>query len=400
VIVISVASGTSADGLDVGVVDLARSDPAGTTVTVELLDFRTAPWPGTLGTDVLALLPPATTTAEQICSIDQRLGQAAAESVAHVIDELDVTPELVVAPGQTIYHDVRDALCQGTLQLGQPAWIAERTGIPVVSDLRARDVAAGGHGAPLASTLDVLWLGGPGSPRAALNLGGIANVSIVRDPEMPVLAWDTGPGNCLIDVAVARASEGRQSYDEDGRWARAGHVRADLLERLLDHPHYAATPPVSTGREVFSAADLDEVLAGRAVSPEDLVATLTELTAVTVARALSAYDVTEVVASGGGTHNPALMEALRRRLGDVPLATSDERGLPADAKEAVLWVLLGWLSWHGLPGATSATGAIAPRILGRFSPGHAPLRLPEPATTPVRRMLLRTLDRPLAGRTR
>ena len=164
---------------------------------------------------------------------------------------------------------------------------------------------------------------------------------------------------------------------------------------------YASAPPVSTGREVFSAAYLDGVLAGVGeVGTQDLVATLTELTAVTVARALAVYDVTEVVASGGGTHNPALMDALRRRLGDVPLVTSDERGLPPDAKESVLWALLGWLSWHGLPGATIATGATVPRILGRFSPGDGPLRLPEPATAPVRRLALRTLDRPMAGRTR
>ena len=134
---------------------------------------------------------------------------------------------------------------------------------------------------------------------------------------------------------------------------------------------YASAPPVSIGREAFSAAYLDGVLAGVGeVGTQDLVATLTELTAVTVARALAVYDVTEVVASGGGTHNPALMDALRRRLGDVPLVTSDERGLSPDAKESVLWALLGWLSWHGLPGATSATGATVPRILDRPMAGR------------------------------
>jgi anhydro-N-acetylmuramic acid kinase len=399
VIVASVASGTSVDGLDVGVVDLTRDPEQPDQLVVTLLDFRTAPWPDSLGADVLALLPPATTTAEQICSIDQRLGQAAAQAVSEALEQSGAEADLVVAPGQTIYHDVRDGVCHGTLQVGQPSWIAERSGLPVVSDLRARDVAAGGHGAPLASTLDALWLSGPGGPRAALNLGGIANVTVVGDVGTAPMAWDTGPANCLIDVAVTRASEGRENFDEDGRRARAGRVRPELLDRLLAHPHYEAVPPVSTGREVFSASYLERVLHGLAdVSADDLVATVTELTAVTVARAVSAHDVSEVVASGGGVRNPALMEALRRQLDGVPLVTTDDRGLPSDAKEAVLWALLGWLSWHGLPGATTATGAREQRVLGRFSPGRGPLSLPEPSTTPVRRLRLRTRDRSLAGR--
>ncbi len=156
-----------------------------------------------------------------------------------MVAQLDRPPHLVVSPGQTVFHDVRDGRCYGTLQLGQPAWIAERTGLPVVSDLRARDVAAGGHGAPLASTLDALWLAGSGGPRAALNLGGIANVSVVGEEGEPVRAWDTGPANCLLDVAAHRVTEGRLNHDVDGRLALAGEVRAELLAVLLEHPHFS-----------------------------------------------------------------------------------------------------------------------------------------------------------------
>ncbi len=374
--VVSVASGTSLDGLDVGVVDLGLD---GTNVTMEILGTEVRPWPDGLREALLQILPPAATTVGALCQLDQLIGLAVADVVQQTVDMLDRPPHLVVSPGQTVFHDVRDGQCYGTFQLGQPAWIAERTGLPVVSDLRARDVAAGGHGAPMASTLDAMWLSGPGGPRAALNLGGIANVSIVREENEPVLAWDTGPGNCLLDVAATRVTDGQQVRDDEGRLAQAGSVRADLLDVLLEHPHFSMLPPVSTGREAFSAGYLDDVLDRVGdVSGPDLLATLTELTAHTVARAVSGYSVTEVVASGGGVHNPALMDALRRLL-RCRLVTSDERGIPADGKEAVMWALLGFLTWHGVPGSTSATGAAEPRVLGRISPGEEPLRLPPPA---------------------
>jgi anhydro-N-acetylmuramic acid kinase len=392
VIIASVASGTSADGLDVAVVDL-RLGQEGGVLEARLLHSRTVPWPSGVREQVLATLPPARVAVADWCALEQAVGQAAAAAVADLLEDTGVAAELVVSPGQTVFHDVRDGRCLGTLQIGQPAWIAERTGLPVVSDLRARDVAAGGHGAPLASTLDALWLASSDEtapPRAALNLGGIANVTVVGSDAQPVLAWDTGPANCLLDVAVERVTGGVQQHDVDGRMARAGVVRQDLLTRLLAHPHYTATPPVSTGREVFSAAYLDAVLAevGQ-VDAHDLLATLTELTAVTVAHAVRPFGLVEVIASGGGTRNPALMDALRTRLGDTALVTSDDRGLPSDAKEVVLWALLGFLTWHGLAGSTPATGAPQPRILGRIIPGAGPLMLPPPAAAAPTRLQFR-----------
>ncbi|HSE72785.1 MAG TPA: anhydro-N-acetylmuramic acid kinase [Nocardioidaceae bacterium] len=386
-IVASVASGTSADGLDVGLVELDWDREL--QLRLSVVDTWTQPWPDGLADRVLALLPPATTSAGELCAVDTAVGQAAgaaaANAVARSLDLTGVEPTLVVSPGQTVHHEVVDGRCLGTLQLGQPAWVVQATGLPVVSDLRSRDVAAGGHGAPLASTLDGLWLTGEEGPRAALNLGGIANVTVVRAGHPP-LAWDTGPANCLLDVAAERATGGRDRFDRDGALAAGGRVHQPLLEDLLAHPYFALRPPVSTGRETFSAALLDTAL--DRVGPlawEDVLATLAELTAQTVARALAPHAVTEVVASGGGTANPALLAALRRALGGTRLLTSDELGIPSAGKEAVLWALLGFLTWHGVPASTAATGAAVPRVLGRISPGDAPLRLPDPVRrTPTR----------------
>lgn len=387
-IIIAAASGTSADGIDVGVYDVTW-DGSG-EVVMQVLGTRTDPWPAGLAEALLALLPPAATTAARVCELDTLVGQEVGRAAARAMQDLGAgAAELVVSPGQTVYHDVRDGRCLGTLQLGQPAWVVEATGLPVLSDLRARDVSAGGHGAPLASTFDGLWLADDRARRAALNLGGIANVTVVGGTSDPVLAWDTGPANCLIDVAAERVSGGTLRCDRDGRMALTGKVRPDLLETLLRHPHFAETPPVSTGREVFSADFLDEALAVTPVeSGEDLVATLTELTAVSIARALRPHDVAEVVVSGGGTHNPALMAGLRRALGEVPLVSSDARGLPAAAKETAMWALLGFLTWHGLPGVNGATGSGTPRVLGRISPGVQPLVLPAPVARAPRRLRL------------
>jgi anhydro-N-acetylmuramic acid kinase len=403
VIIVAAASGTSADGLDIGVVDIdwAGAEPTsgpdgGPDLELKLLHRRTEPWPAGLGEAVLELLPPAVTTAARICELDTAIGQAVGAAARRAIRESDTDVELVVSPGQTVHHEVRDGECLGTLQIGQPAWVVEATGLPVVSDLRARDVSAGGHGAPLASTLDALWLAAAGGHTAALNLGGIANVTVVGGAGEPVMAWDTGPANCLIDVAAARATDGLLRCDVDGAMAARGVVRSDLLDRLLAHPYFALTPPVSTGREVFSEQLLNEAMAQTApIEPDDIVATLTELTAVSVARALRPYDVVEVVASGGGTRNPTLMEALRRALGPTRLTTSDDRGIPADAKEVVMWALLGFLCWHGIPGSTQATGARTPKVLGRISPGDEPLVLPSPAQCRPRqlRVLSTVVDR-------
>jgi len=398
VIVVAVASGTSADGLDVGLVDLRVE--AGATLGLRVLATWTEPWPDRLGERLLALLPPASSTAAELCALDTAVGQAVGAAAAAAMARAPETPALVVSPGQSVHHDVQDGRCLGTLQVGQPAWVVEATGLPVISDLRTRDVAAGGHGAPLASVLDGLWLAGGPGPRIALNLGGIANVSVVA-PDGSTLGWDTGPANCLLDGAAVRASGGRLACDVDGAMAARGRVLPELLDALLSHPHYATTPRhraqlaegVSTGREAFSAAYLDRMLA-EAGNPgwDDVLATLVELTAVTIADAVRSYAPVEVVASGGGTRNPTLMAALARSL-DVPLLTSDGLGLPAQGKEVVLWALLGFLTWHGVPVTTAPAGTRTPRVLGRISPGDAPLVLPSAIDPPTRLVIHALQDR-------
>lgn len=381
--IVSVASGASLNALDVGVVDVGLE---GSTVTMEVVGTGLAPWPEDLRQALIDLRPPAATTVGAICQLDQRIGVAVAEAVGRVVDQLDRPPHLVVSPGHTAFHDVRAGGCYGILQLGQPAWVAERTGLPVVSDLRARDVAAGGLGGPLVSVLDALWLAGPGGPRAALDLGGLATVSVVGDEGQPVRAWEVGPGNCLLDAAALHATDGRLNHDVDGRLALQGQVHDDLLSVLLAHPHFT-DPSAATARESFSAGYLDDVLERFGdVSGPDLLATLTELTALTVARALAPHGVTEVVTSGGGVHNRAVMEALGRHLDGTPLVSSARYGIPVMGKEVVLWALLGFLTWHGLAGSSAATGASEPRILGRITPGLEALRLPKPATWPPRRL--------------
>lgn len=404
-IVVAVASGTSVDGIDVAGVDARWSDAERGVVALDVRTTRSVAWPGDVRARLLAVLPPAVTDVAAWCALDNDVGRCLADVVRDVVaDASGGTADLVVSPGQTVYHDVVDGTCRGTLQVGQPAWIAERTGVPVVSDLRASDVAAGGHGAPLVALFDACWLGGgDGSggagvdegARAALNLGGIANVTVVGRTSDPVVAFDTGPANCLLDIAAERATSGRLTADVDGRLGTAGTVCHDLLDVLLAHPYFQLDPPKSTGRELFSATFLDEALSRvDHVAAADLLATLTELTARSVADAVAPFDVREVVASGGGARNPALMRSLTRTLGGAVLATSADHGIPTDFKEAVMWSFLGFLTWHGIPGTvvagdgSSITGAARPAVLGRISPGRGGLRLPDPADRPVTRVIV------------
>lgn len=391
-IVVGCISGTSMDGIDVAVADLDGADSG--RLTLRSLGARTHSWSASTRAGLLALLPPAQTTAADVCRLDVLAGREIAAAVQAMIDEFaGGSADLVVSHGQTVFHWVEDAVAYGGLQLGQPAAIVERTGLPVVSDIRSRDIAAGGQGAPLAGTMDLLLLQGmaPQAPRALLNLGGIANVTVASPHG--TAAFDTGPANCLIDAAVSAATSGAQAYDADGRLAAAGQVDRALLDRLLAEPYYDLTAPKSTGRELFRADYLTSYTSGSGLA--DLVATLTELTAVTVAGALAPYEVAEVYASGGGVRNPVLMERLAEHLAPARLTTSDELGLPVDDKEGYLMALIGYLTWHGIPGVLpdsdglSLTGARVPRVLGRISPGDKPLRLPEPGVTPHR---LRVVD--------
>lgn len=375
--VIGLMSGTSHDAVDAAAADLVLD---GDTVVLAPLGLVSEAYPEALRSALSAALPPAATTMKEVCALDTRIGQAFASLAARADRELcEGRADLIGSHGQTVYHWAEGGKVHGTLQLGQPAWIAEATGCPVVSDLRTRDVAAGGQGAPLVSLVDTLWLGGRPGVCAALNLGGIANITVVSSAGDP-LAFDTGPANALIDAAVGDLTGGRLDHDADGAMAARGTVHEPLLERLLAEPYYALPAPKTTGKELFHGSYLRAALA--VVGPvrdDDVVATVTELTARTVADAVRSVHATEVLASGGGIRNPTLMGALRRALGGVALRTSDELGLPAAAKEAYAFAVLAFLTAHGLAGtAPSCTGARHASVLGSITPGLRGLRLPAP----------------------
>ncbi|CAL9360718.1 Anhydro-N-acetylmuramic acid kinase [Streptomyces sp. enrichment culture] len=381
--VIGLMSGTSYDAIDAAAADLRL---AGDRLVLEPLGTVSERYDDEVREALAAALPPAGVTLADVCRLDTRIGRAFAAAAVRADRELcSGRAELVASHGQTVYHWVERGRVHGTLQLGQPAWIAEATGLPVVADFRPRDVAAGGQGAPLVSLVDRLWLRGrPGTP-VALNIGGIANLTAPDGT-----AFDTGPGCALIDAAVREYGDGRAAYDADGALAARGRVHGPLLERLLAEPYYALPPPKTTGKELFHAGRLREALAGSQELPaEDVVATLTLLTARTIADAVRAVGATEVIASGGGTRNPVLMDLLGRSLPGTVLRTSDELGLPAQAKEAYAFAVLGFLTAHGLPGTDPAsTGARHPSVLGSLTPGREGLRLPPPARErPVRLVL-------------
>jgi anhydro-N-acetylmuramic acid kinase len=382
--VVGLMSGTSYDAIDVAVAELSFGG-SGDQGEIELVPL------GALSVDhdpavrelIAATLPPAEVPIEVVCRLDTLLGQAFAAAAEQGVSEFagDQGADLVVSHGQTVFHWIEAGHARGTLQLGQPAWIAERTGLPVVSDLRGRDIAAGGQGAPLVPIFDLLLLPPAGDARAALNLGGIANMTVIA-PGRDVIAYDLGPANALIDAATTRFHG--EPYDRDGRHAAAGTVHHELLAALADHPYFQREAPKSTGKELFNAAYLSDRLTGFGeLPPDDVIATVTELTARVVVADARKYGVTELVVSGGGARNPHLMRRIAEHVATRPI---DDFGIPGDAKEAYAFALLGFLTVHGVPAAVpSCTGASEASVLGSITPGRSGWpRLDPPGVPPTR----------------
>jgi anhydro-N-acetylmuramic acid kinase len=370
--VIGMISGTSFDAIEAVAMNLSMDDHE---VSAQLLGHRSVPYSPDLRQRVALVLPENATTIEEVCRLDTLIGQSFADVAGALADEFfEGEADVVCSHGQTVFHWVKDGHALGTLQLGQGAWIAERTGATVVEDVRSRDIAAGGHGAPLASLLDVLLLGlNPSNVRGSLNLGGISNITVVGPSAEPI-AFDIGSSNALMDAAVTWLSDGKEVFDRNGERAARGQVNDALLADLLNDPYYDAPAPKSTGKEYFHLDYLRGALGPLEIAPDDLLATLCELTVETVARAVEKYDVTELFAAGGGTRNPVVMAGLRRRLVNVPISLIDDFGVPEDAKEACLFALIGFLSVHGLAGAIpSATGARHATVLGAIVPGRQPI---------------------------
>lgn len=371
---IGLMSGTSCDGIDAA---LVRITPQGPSVAVELLAFASTPYDDAFRARLLA---PAKSV-EDVCRLNAELGLRLGEAAAgfcRVAEEMAVAVDAIGSHGHTLLHLPDPA--QGlpcTLQVGDAAYIAECTGLPVVSDFRPRDMAAGGQGAPLVPYADAILFGRTDAAVVCLNIGGIANLTVVPPDRRGVFAFDTGPGNMPLDGLVFERTNGAMRCDLDGALAAKGTVIPDLLERLLAHPYFDAPPVKSTGREAFDyalyAAPVIADFPG--VSTEDLAATLTEAIARSIAGAIDRFvrpvhAIAALIVSGGGAANPCLMARLAAAVPDVPIETTDAYGIPADAKEAVAFALLAYETLRGEPNnLPGATGAREPVVMGKITLG-------------------------------
>lgn len=384
------------DGIDALLLRVEGEDPG--VLDWEVVAFDTFPWAEELREGMRRAMSAGGTDARGLARLHVELGQGFAEAFLQLLETTGTAPDEVAAlgsHGQTIWHEPPRASARGwTLQLGDAATLAERTGIAVVHDFRARDMAAGGHGAPLVPWADRVLLHRPGVGRALQNLGGMGNVTFLPASGVwdEILAFDTGPGVALVDAAFRRAqaalgSTGGAAFDVDGRRAARGRVDEALLAGLLADPFFDMRPPRSTGRERFGDARLEAILAdaGPRFREDDgaawdgLLATLVELTARSVARAyrdhLPVEGIHQVVLAGGGARNPTLVRAieaaLSREIGALPVETGAAAlGVDPDAREAAAFALLAWAHLRGIPGSLPrVTGAAGPRVLGSYVPG-------------------------------
>jgi len=373
-------SGTSADGIDAAIVDFSpRGKP-------ELPAFATYPYGSAIRRRVLDVCHAQSVSLDELVRLDFLLGELLAEAVVALADESQISLssiDLIGSHGQTVRHLPETArFCgrsvSGTMQLGRAAIIAERTGLTTVSDFRPRDIAAGGAGAPLVPLTDWMLLGHNSLNRAVQNVGGIANVTWLPAGGGPesIIAFDTGPGNMVIDHIVAAITGGRRRFDRDGRIAAGGSVDRATLRRLMRNAYFRRTPPKTTGRELFGAGFAERLLArarAEGLCDADIVATATDFTAASIADAYRRHlpaRPDEVILCGGGAGNPTLAAMLAKRLDGVTVAAIDEYGIDADAKEAVSFAMLARLTVLGQPGnAPSATGARRPAVLGTITPG-------------------------------
>jgi len=361
-------SGTSADGIDVAVV---RIHGTGWKTRLKVEAFQTVQYPARVREALLASFNAPVISTAEISQLNFLVGELFARALLKICKRRK--PDLVGSHGQTIYHQADAGDCHGfpvrsTLQIGEPAVIAERTGVPVVADFRTADLAAGGQAAPLVPYLDYLLMRHPTRTRVALNIGGIANITAIPAGAKPeqVRAFDTGPGNMVMDQLAGHFSGGRMRFDRGGQWAARGKVNPGLLKRLLDDPFIRRRPPKTAGREQYGVEYVKPLLSA-AVSPEDLLATTTAVTADSIAAAIKRFAPDDVVASGGGIHNRFLMDRLRSHLPGVRFMRTDDFGVPGDAKEAVLFAVLAYETWHRRPSnVPTATGARHSAILGKL----------------------------------
>jgi len=393
--VVGLMSGTSADGIDAVLVEIseqpglpARRSPG--DLSISTLAYVNTPFDAELRERVFELFAPPSSTVDKICEMNVVLGEAFAQAALGVIEAAGLAPEdvhLVGSHGQTIQHM---PACRATLQIGEAAVIAQRTGITTVSSFRARDMAAGGEGAPLVPYFDWLVFRHPERTRVLQNIGGIANMTVLPTGcgLEDVYAFDSGPGNMIIDYMANTLTAGRLHYDEDGAMAGAGKVSSELLGQLMEHPFILRRPPKTSGREEFGAQFAHDLIfrwRRLGLTDEDMVATATAFTAEAIMWHLKRYVIPrsgldEVVVSGGGAFNPVLVQMIRDRVAPIPVSCADEYGVSSDAKEAVAFAVLAYETMRGRPSnVPSATGAAEPVVLGCITPGCRGAQWPAPA---------------------
>jgi len=380
--VLGLISGTSADGIDVALARISGKPPR---LAARIEHFACLPYPAALRREILRVAAGGATTSGDIARLNVLAGEVFAQAALAACRRFRVPPRqvnLIGSHGQTVFHQGSPSPYLGarkiaaTLQIGEPAVIAARTGITTVGDFRPADLASGGQGAPLVPFADFLLFRHTRRGRVALNIGGIANLTAIPPGATAddVIAFDTGPGNMLIDALAARVSRGRRRFDRDAHMALRGRLNTKLLAALLDHDYFRKQPPKSAGREEFGAHFLHRALRLEkrlGARRESMFHTLTALTAVTIVNALRRWvrprmRVDDLIVSGGGAHNPLLMAYLQGGLPGVTVVPSAAMGLPEDAKEAFAFALLAYETFHGRSGnLPAATGASRSVVLGK-----------------------------------
>ena len=387
-LVLGLMSGTSADGIDVALARICGPPP---NLNAKLLGHTSVKFPSTLQKEILRVAEQHTITAGALSQLNFRLGELLGGAAIAACRHFRVPPSkvaLIGSHGQTIFHQGKPANFLGrptasTLQIGEPAIIAAHTGITTVGDFRPADIALGGQGAPLVPYADYLLYRQKKLGRVSLNLGGIANITVLPRAAKPqqVFAFDTGPANMLIDALVSHFTHGRRRFDENARLASQGRSLPALLDDLLRDPYLKLAPPKSTGREYYGNAYVKKLLAlGRRyrVKPNDLIRAATIFTALSVVDALNRFvlpktKINQLIVSGGGARNPLILAQLSAALPGIEVLPSGRLGIPEDAKEAFAFALLAYETFHQRPAnLPSATGARGPAILGKIS--YAPPR--------------------------
>lgn len=377
--VIGLISGTSVDGIDAALVELSGTD---LDLQVRFIAGETYPYPESLRAQILAVCGGQPLSVAELAQLDDAIAHQFAIA-AQTLNKGHPRAELIGSHGQTVFHRPPDRRLGYSLQLGRGDAIATFTHIPTVSNFRAADLAASGHGAPLVPKVDAYLFSHPTQPRCVQNLGGIGNVTYLPPRQTPdwentVIGWDTGPGNALIDLAVQQLTQGQQTYDPEGRWAAQGTPQQTLVQQWLQQEFFQQPPPKSTGRELFGEAYLQQCWADAQpyrLSPADWLATLSELTAASIVQSYQQFlpQMPEVVLlGGGGSRNRYLIERLQGLLPQVEIITTDRVGVDAEFKEAIAFAVLAyWRYACAIPGnLPQVTGAACPQLLGEI---HLPV---------------------------